>query len=158
MLFRSQILTSVLKKRNIKIELNANIEANLDFLKNIFDEKFSAQTKMEKIDGVIILFDEFSEFLLSKSNLSNGDDKSDSHLASTQLLAIADIIPKIDANISLITVGQEHLREINPLIAKTEEEGGRFKTLELKSTYLIDIINAKLYFDKRKYEKEIKTL
>lgn len=120
-------------------------------------EKTEKQIQAEfNFDGIILLIDEFSEYLKSKKKTETDEEGHKRTLASIQIQYLAEFIKGKD--IFLFIAAQEAFQSLDPLFEKQAQTGGRLKTLQLEYHHFVEIFNELIIPEKINYEREIKSL
>lgn len=158
---KAELIRESMEKINLQIKDDFKIGDDLKkTIEIILEESFEKTEKVVKrelnIEGIILLIDEFSEYLKSKKKSETDTEGHKRTLASIQIQYLSEFIK--GKNIFMFIAGQEALYNLDPLFEKQAQTGGRLKTLQLKYHHFIEIFNELVVPEKKQFKREIKSL
>ncbi len=154
---KAEIIRKSMKKLGLKLDDSYMIGDSIEeFIQIVLEQSFK-QLKKQVInrdeidyDGIIILIDEFSEFLKAHEH---GSERT---LASLQIQFLAEYIKGKDFFVFL--AAQQEWLTLDPLLKKQVGSGGRLKKIPLDHYNFVEIFNQVLTPEKANYRGNIDSL
>lgn len=160
---KAEIIRESMKKLNLKIDDSFKIGDDIEkFIKLVLQETFE-QISTELInkpeigyDGIVLLIDEFSEYLKSQKESEIDEQGRKRTLASLQLQYLVEFIREKDFFIFI--AAQEELYSLDPLFEKQTGSGGRLRTLNLEFYHFVEIFNQIILPEKENFRNNIESM
>ena len=160
---KAEIVRECMEKLKLKLHDSYKIGDNIEeFIKLVLRESFDQLNEQvinrEDIgyDGIILLIDEFSEYLKSQKKSELDEQGRSRTLASLQIQYLAEYIR--DKDFFIFVAAQEALHSLDPLFEKQTGSGGRLKKLVLEHYHFVDIFNQIILPEKDDYKRRIEDI